>query len=148
MERDFPTVVGLLQSLTAESGFSIISLSVGAGLPKDTGSQSYSVTLDILGPVNSLSPLLQNIENSPRLMRISSIETAIAKDLGSATASLIVDILYSGAPKEFGGIESALPELSQKDEEVLAKLAQVSPGVADPFTLSELPPRGKANPFE
>lgn len=155
VDKDLVAAVSLLQNFTAQSGFSIISLSVGGGSGKGA-SQSYSVKLDILGPKALLPGMIKGIEDSNRLMRVSSIEETAGRDSGSTTVSLAVDILYSSVPGEFGSIDSPLPELSDKDQEILARLASTStntsigtaPISGQPTTPSELPPRGKANPFE
>lgn len=148
VDKDLVAAVNLFQNFTAQSGFSIAALSIGGGSTKD-GAQSYIIKLDILGPKDLLPSMLTSIENSTRLMRVSSIGTSVGRDPNSATISLTVDVLYSSAPGGFGSVESTLPELSQKDEEVLAKLAAVSSTTnVQPQTPGALPPRGKANPFE
>lgn len=148
-EKDFVSALSLLQNLTAQSGFSATSISLGTGSAKNAGVESYNIKLDILGPIVQLPTLLSNIENSPRLMKVSSVETSIGKDSESATISLNVEVLYSSAPQIPGSIDSPLQELSQQDEEVIAKLARVGSNeiISKPPT-TQLGPRGKANPFE
>lgn len=154
VDKDLLSAVSLLQNLVSESGFSIIGLSIGSGLGKEANAQSYSIKLDLLGPVTALPIILSKIENSSRLMRVSSLETVIGADLAATAISLQVNILYSSAPGGFGTIDSPIPELSQRDEEVLAKLARVSevtsqfPGPSVSPSSSQLGPRGKENPFE
>lgn len=152
VDKDLVAAVSLLQDFITQSGFSIISISIESGSIK-AGTQSFSIKLEILGAKASLPVILTGIENSTRLMRVSSIETTSGRDPVSATASLTVDFLYSSAPEGFGSVDSPIPELSQKDEEVLTKLVAVgggtTPVVQPEIPLpSELPPRGKANPFE
>lgn len=147
-EKDFGNVVGLLQNLTAQAGFNITSLSVG-GLGKAPKLQSYAVKLDLLGSIKFLPVLINNIEHSFRLMRVSSIETTAGKDPQSAVVSLNVEVLYGEIPKEFGSTDSPLPELSQKDEAVLAALAEAAPNTFPQKQASAgASLRGKANPFE
>lgn len=154
-DKDFVSAMDVLQNLTSQSGFNVISMSLGLNSSKSTGVQSYNLKLDILGPSTQLSILLSNIESSPRLMRVSSVETAVGKDPQVATISLNIDVLYSSAPKEFGSVDSPLPELSDADEEGIAKIARASstertsenlPITTEP--LGPLGPRGKSNPFE
>lgn len=157
VDKDLVNSVGSLQNLAAESGFNINSMVIGLGSGKD-GTQSYNIKLELLGPVTSLPIILSNIEGSPRLMRVSSIETTPGKDPQSATVSLQVDILYSSAPSGFGSTDSPLPELSDKDQEVLTRLARASgpiisqtstpPSDQAPVSTQPLGPRGKENPFE
>lgn len=145
-DKDFASALGLLQNFTVKSGFNIVLISLGSGT-LGTNAQSYNLKLDILGPQTLLPGLLSNIENSPRLMRVSSVETNLGKDPQGALISLSVDVLYSSVPEDFGSIDSPLPELSEKDEEVLVKLARsaVSPSLE---SITPSGARGKANPFE
>lgn len=145
-DKDFANAVGVLQNLMAQAGFNIVSLSLGGSSGKEAKLQSYSVKLDLLGPLRFLPVLLSNIEGSPRLMRVSGIETTVGKDEASATITLNIEVLYSEAPSGFGTVDSPLTQLSQKDEEVLAALA--SSGVSQLEATAAAAPRGKSNPFE
>lgn len=148
-DKDFATVVGLLQSITARSGFSINSLNLGSGGGKVQNAESYTIKLDLIGSKSLLQALISNIESSPRLMRVASLETTVGRDAQSSTVSLDLEILYAPAPKEFGTIDSPLPDLSEKDEELLSRIARVGEVVSlvQPEAV-QLGPRGKANPFE
>jgi len=144
-DKDFVSAFGLLQSLTSESGFSTTAISLGSDASKNINAQSYNLKLAIVGPVTLLPILLSNIENSSRLMRVSSFETT-AGGLQAGTISLNIDVLYLSAPTDFGSVDSPLPGLSEKDDEVIAKLAKGDTAASTPTT--QLGPRGKENPFE
>lgn len=149
--QDFVSVLNILQNITSQSGFNTTSISLGSGSSKNSDVQYYNLKLDMLGQLNLLPVLLSNIESSPRIMRVSSFETTSGKDAqGGAIISLNIEVLYSAAPTSFGNAESPLPELSQKDEEIIAKLARSGTVVVNqqPTTTTQLGPRGKANPFE
>lgn len=147
-EKDFANVLGLLQNLTVQAGFNIISLGLGQGAGKDAKVQSYTIKLDILGPVRFFPVLLNNIEGSPRLMRVSNIESSVGRDLAFATMALNIEVLYSEAPGGFGTVDSPLPELSEKDEEVLGTLVESAVLFPQAEATAEALPRGKSNPFE
>lgn len=140
--KDFVNVFGLVQNLTIKSGFTLTSISLGALQKNTANTQSYAIKIEVLGSLNLLPILLNNLESSPRLMRVVGINTA--------PVSLELDVLYSSAPLEFGSTDSSLPQLSEQDEQVIAKLARegsvTSTSVTTPVGL--LGPRGKANPFE
>lgn len=147
-DKDFASALALLQNLTSQSGFNTVSIVLGSSISKEAGDKSYNLKLDILGPPILLPNLLSRIEDSPRLIRVSGVETTVGRDPQGAIISLSVDVLYSSAPTEFGSVDSPLPELSQKDEEILVKLARLDTLVSQPTTTTQLGPRGKANPFE
>ena len=145
---DFGNVIGLIQNLTTQSGFSAISISIGSSSTKLPNSQSYGIKLDVAGPKSLFSILLTNIERSIRLIRISSVEVTNSQNQQSVNASLSLDILYSPLPGSFGNIDSPLPQLTDKDEQLLATLAKNTTPTISSSTNVVLPPRGKANPFE
>lgn len=150
-DKDFVSAFALLQNLTTQSGFNTLSISLGSGISKEAGGKSYNLKLDVLGPSSLLPMLLSNIENSPRLIRVSSVEAAaIGKDPKGVNISLSVDLLYSSALADFGSTDSHLPELSQQDEEAVAKLvrASVLPSTKTTTPIGPVGPRGKENPFE
>lgn len=143
-EKDFVSVIAILQNITTQSGYTIVSISLGSG-STDSKIQSYDIKLDVSGSRSLLPILLTTIESSPRLMKVSSVEIVSGGSTDASTIALTVNILYSSAPKEFGEVDSDLPELSSKDEEIVAKLARS--GSIPPIS-TQLGPRGKTNPFQ
>lgn len=158
-DKDFVVGMGLLQDLISQSGYNVISIRQGSGSLKSSNVQSYGLNLEIIGPQALLPILINKIESLPRLMRVDSLEIASGRDAQATTISLNINALYSNAPADFGTIDSTLPELTQKDEEVLVRLAKTGssfvesagqPGGLGQFDIpaSQLGPRGKENPFE
>lgn len=145
-DKDFGNSVGLLQTLSTQSGFDIVAITLGGGgLSKAGGVQSYTVKLEVTGPKGLLSALIKNIESSPRLMRISSLEASgRANEVVDATLS--VDVLFSPTPATFGSVDSPVPEISKKDEELLTKLARSTAPILTEEIINV--PRGKSNPFQ
>lgn len=142
-ERDFNSALAILQHITSSSGFVIVNLSLG-GVASSTSSQSYNVKIEVSGPKPLFPLLLSNIDGAQRLMKVSNIETS-SKDAQALDASIGVEVLYSPVPNDLGTIDSPLPEVSSKEEEILARLATANETVSQPSITS---PRGKANPFE
>src|SRR3989344_6009772 len=126
-DKDFASVVGLLQNLSGQAGFTIASLTINqSGSAKYGNSQSYSVKLEILGPDSLIPSFISTIESSPRIMRVSTmdINTTRATDILNLVLSL--EVLYGELPSTFGTVDSPLPQLTSKDEELIAKLAGIS----------------------
>lgn len=144
-DKDSVYALSIIQRVVNQLGFKVISLSLGSIGIKNTSTQSYSFKLEISGPISLLPSLLTGIENSPRLMRISGVEVGSTNASSVVNVSLALDMLYAAAPTGFGSIDSPLPDLSEKDNEVIDRLARISlPSVQTPF----FGLRGKANPFE
>ena len=153
-DKDFASAIGLIQNLTQQYGFTIASLSLGTGsLVKNTGIQSYGINLSVIGPVNLLQKLLNDIEGSSRLMRISGVESTAGKDSSLVNILLNIDVLYSDATGDIKSLDAPLPELSEQDQAVLTKLVSAAPPSALQPTQTESSStsttlRGKTNPFE
>lgn len=142
-EQDLLNIVGLLQQVAIKSGFSVSEISVQK-IPSGTGEIfKFGVGMETVGPESLLSQFIAGIESAVRIMKVSSIDLSpVGADL--ADISLGIDVFFAPAPQTFGSVDSHLPELSQKDEELIARLTSV-PRVSQPASLS---PRGKTNPFE
>ena len=145
-EKDYITVLRLLQNIVAQSGFTTVSLSLGGSSEKGAGTQSYGLKLDVLGQVTKLADLLSNIESSYRLMRVSGLETSPGKD-SQISASFNIDVLYAQAPNDFGSVDSPLPQLSEKEQAILGRLESVAM-VNQEKIASQSGLRGKVDPFE
>mgnify|MGYP001558324875 CR=1 FL=1 len=146
-DKDFGNVIGLIQNLTIQSGFSLTTMTISTATNKTANAQSYSIELEVVGPKNLISILLSNIERSTRLMRVGSIEIRNTISQQTVNISLSLDVLFAPTPASFGSIDSTLPDLSQKDQELLTTLAKNFTPVFTSENVS-LPSRGKANPFE
>lgn len=149
-EKDIISILGLLQGLTSQSGFIINSISFGNTSGKLGDSESLEVKLEITGIKVMFQTLLDNFENAPRLVRINAIGISSNQTSQAFNASLVVEVLYSKLPQNFGTTDSPLPEFSQKDEELITKLASLArAGVSVPgSSAGPSSPRGKSNPFE
>lgn len=149
-DQDFGNVIGLLQAITNQVGFSILTLNLGGNTAKGKG-QSYSLKVEVAGPKSLLPLLLSNIENSNRLLRVSSVDIA-SKDGQTADVNLGIEALYAAVPNTVGSLDSPLPKLSQKEEELITKLVTSAPALISKETpegpQSPTFPKGKANPFE
>lgn len=148
-ERDFGNVLGLVEGVTSQVGFSIVSANFRESSTKLGDSQSYALKMEVLGSRSLLSLLLSNIESSGRIMKVSSVEISSSRDPQIVNVILGVDILYAAVPGGFGTVDSPIPQFTQKDEEIIAKLAASAPVAPSlPQIPTTLGPRGKANPFE
>lgn len=146
-DKNFGDTLDLMQRIISKSGFSIVSIALGNTSYKLGNIDSYDVKLDIQGNKVLFPLLLNNLENSPRLIRISSID--ISNQISQASnISLVVGVLYAEVSKNFGASDSPLPQITQEDEQLFAKLERGGGSVAITPALQQTTPRGKSNPFE
>lgn len=142
-EKDFITLIALLQKITSENGFSIASLSFGGGgVFKEQG---YGISMEVVGPKSIFTRLLNSIETSPRLMRIDHIEISSGRSADVISANLVIVALFAPVPGNLGSIDSPLPKVSEGEEELIARLAR---NQIMSLTIVELSSVGKSNPFE
>lgn len=144
-DKDYGNIFDLLQRLVAESGFRITSISLGNAGYKVGNTDSYEVKMEIQGSRLMFSSLLNNLENSSRLVRVNSLDISSGQASQSVDASLILGVLYSKMPQSFGAADSPLPQITQEDEELIAKLERSGRQASASLPLF---PRGKSNPFE
>lgn len=146
-EKDFGNILGLLQYLVSQAGFSIDSISVGRGGEKMAGTDSFEIRVETKGPKVLFQTLLDNLENSPRLVRISSIDTSVSQASQAVSGSVAIEFFYASLPESFGAIDSPLPEITEKDEELIATIARINATIPSTSVIPSSP-RGKPNPFE
>lgn len=145
--KDYGNILGVLQGLIGRSGFTVSAITLGNTSGQAENTESFEVRLETKGLKSLFQDLLTNLENSPRIMRVSNIDIATATASDIVDISLVLEVLYSPVPSNFGSIDSPIPNLSQEDQELLATLASTTQTAA---TSSAAPPsqRGKSNPFE
>lgn len=151
IEKDYTTVFGLLQRLSAEAGVNLESVNLDTEGVKDSiGASNFSVKIAINANNLSLDEFFKKIENTPTVLNVGSLTTDITSD-NLLSSSLSLDVYFSPAPKTLGGIDSPLPELTTEEEILISKLEQalaVAPVTSTSEQPSTLLPRGKPNPFE
>lgn len=153
-EKDFAGTLGLLQQLTAKSGFNISSIAVSNSSGKVGNADSYDVKLEVSGSKALFPILLNNLENSSRLIRVSSIDVSTNQASKTVNVSLVVQVLYSVLPQNFGSEDTPLPQISEKGEAILATLATTNEmpiqniAVATNSATPSSTLKGKLDPFE
>lgn len=144
-DKDFGEVFQILQQIITKSGFRATSITLGNAGGKLGSLDSFEIKLEAQGSKALFPILLTNLESANRLIRVNSIDTSTNQNSQMLSASLSVGVLYAPLPKSFGTTDSPLPKITEKDEELLTKLAKVE------FSAPAVTPsssRGKLNPFE
>lgn len=149
-DKDYPGALGVVEDLFEQNVFVVDSLSLsGGGSATPSESQSYTINARVSGQKTLLLPLIKNIENASRVMRVGSVEIAPSKESSAVSATLSINILYSSAEGKAGGSDAPVQKLSAEEEQVLAKLGSLL-SLPDPveFVSGGDGQRGKQNPFE
>lgn len=147
-EKDLSIIVGVLQNIVAESGFNLITLRVGQ-ITTSSETPGFTVKIELAGPYSTINQLLNRIESGSRVMKVSGVEINQQPGSSGVSATIQIDAFYSPLPSSLGAVDAPLPKLTAKDEELVATLSKTTAAVIGPSTSpSNLPPRGKSNPFE
>lgn len=147
LEKDYATIIGVFQRLTAESGMSLENLQVGGGgAGADKKTSGYSIKLELLGTKPGLDQLLGKIGQAPQVMKVSGIEVTSFKT--DVNVALTIDVFYLPAPTSLGALDSDLPKITDEEQKLLARLASISPASVPTTTPATLLPRGKPDPFQ
>lgn len=159
-EKDYTSVIGLMQRLGAEAGVNLVSVNLESGRGKEvTGISSFGVRVEITTTRLGFEEFLKRIEKAPIVMKVSSVSVDSLQGTNTVSSTIVIDVYYSPTPKSLGGLEAPLPKLSTEEEELAIKLASNNPptpvttAVTSPSDVAQqlpatLLPRGKSNPFE
>lgn len=150
LDKDFGNIVGLMQQVAGQSGFSVTAVSLGNTSNQLKNANSFEVKLEAQGIKNLLPVFLNNLENSKRLIKVSSIDIASGLNPQTVNVSISVEVFYSSLPQNYGTVDSPLPELTSKDRDLINLLAGLSTTsiIASPSAAIQFGSRGKSNPFE
>lgn len=149
-DQDLGGIIGVINKVVGDSGFSTVSLSVGQPSDSKSIGSQFGLKVEVSGLKESLDRLLNNIESSARVMKVSGVEMSAGKT-GGISVVISIDVYYQPLPNTIGGVEAPLPKLSNEEQAIIAKLASTIPA-SSVSTSSQTPqtlgPRGKSNPFE
>ena len=148
-EKDIIPVFAILQNVATQKGFIINTMSLGGSVAQSSKSQSFGIKMEAIGSKQLLASFLMGIESSKRLMRINSVDVISEGNSGGVWVAIEVEVLYSAPPKDLGSIDSPIPQLSSKDQEVLSKLAVLNKvNISQQSASGSSGLKGKSNPFE
>lgn len=147
-DKDYSRILGQVQSITQANGFSIASFQVGTPFTDtSTGALGFSIKVEVVGQKENFRNLLNGIENSNQVLKLSGIEISDQSDLARLESVLSIDAYYAPLPKAIGSLQSPLPELTSDDIDILTKYSKLVSTRTSTATFSASP-KGKLNPFE
>lgn len=160
-DKDYTSVIGLLQRLSIESGVNLESVALVSGGDKNiSGISNFTVKIEVNASSLGFDEFLKKIENSQSVLKIGGLSVEKSSN-EQASAALDIEVYYSPTPKTLGSVDSPLQKLTEEEEVLAEKL--VANLAAAPVTLNtsetsgvsgqptqpiNLVPRGKVNPFE
>ncbi|MBI2601187.1 type 4a pilus biogenesis protein PilO [Candidatus Daviesbacteria bacterium] len=145
-EKDYGQVIGLVQRITAQSGFNISNFQFNDISEAAQFGSAYGIKLEVLGAKDRLSELIEKLEAPPRLLKVRTLGINSGADNTIVTAVISLHAYYSDLSKNAKVLpDQPLSKLSDTDEGVLRELSRydVLSGSSNLYK-----PHGKVNPFE
>lgn len=147
-DKDYPGVIGLIQYLVLESSLTLGQLQIGQGSSPIKGtSPSYSIRFEVSGSREALNSMLNKIEHSYRVVKVSTIDV-VSNSSNEVAATINIESFYEPAPNALGSVDAPLQALTSDDEKIISELAKVAPPQAPQTADVSNLPRGKSNPFQ
>lgn len=159
-EKSIPTIFSTVEGLANQSGVSIVDMSLtnpgslasGAATRQSTaekkiGASTLSFSLSASGTYDQIRAFVGRINKVRRLFEVTSFDLSIA-NTGTTQMRLSLNAFYQPLPIKVGSVEAPVIALTQKEEEILAKITQytdVSPLLSEPLT--PILSGGKRDPF-
>lgn len=146
-EKDYPSTLNVIQSIALQSNFKLTNVQISQSLGASSKLTGFGIKAEVSGPRVSLDNFLNAIDKAPKVMKISSIEVSNPNKSDTINATIGIDVFFAPVPNSLGSIDSKLPSLTEKDNELLTDLLKVVPvGVGEKTFIPS--PKGKSNPFE
>lgn len=145
-EKDLIGAISTLQQAMSGLGFIPGSMQIGSGSLQKSGGQNFSITTVATGPKELVGTLINSIENSGRVMRISSISISPGLTNDSSAANFNIEVLYSPLISQSVSIDKPVEKLTDQETTLINKYAQSV--TVNQMPVGTLGPRGKENPFE
>lgn len=154
-DQDIPRAIMILQDMVAGSGLSLKSTTFGypgSSSKKTSDGSSFLLNITVSGQINLLRDFLIELQNSPRVFQVESIDVQFQKTQGAIEAELPLSVFYQPTSGELGDLNQPLPKISDENKKLLSKLSQTVDQIdifQDNIEVSSASvPMGKDDPFE
>lgn len=150
-DKDLAGATGFLQQIITQAGFIPSSIQIGGQVSptvKGSSNQSYLINAQVSGSRSKINSLINSIENSGRMVKLSSIDISPGQGIEAVNISLGIEVLYFPFSSQAASIDAPLPKLTDKDQQLLAIFTQFNTIPSEADSTVTLSPRGKVNPFE
>ena len=146
--KDYSNTLGLIQSIVGNSGFVITNFQIGSAFTNSaTGSFGFNIKIEVAGQRESFKSFLEGIENSNQILKVSSIEINEQKAQNRMESIVSIDVFYANLPKTIGAINATLPEITEKDQQLINKYQKLGNSLT-PVSTVAASLKGKLDPFE
>ena len=148
-EKSVPSIFGTVEGLTNQSGVSIVEVTLTSpgslatvaatrqsSVEKKIGASTLPFSLTVSGTYDQIRAFVGDINKVRRLFDVTSFELSIGAT-GTTQVKFALTAFYQPLPTKVGSVQAPVAVLTQKEEEVLAKIIQypdVSQALSEPLT--------------
>lgn len=148
VDKNIPGVTGELLVALSGSGMSLDGIAFSNSPAESEKVEEFTLRMDVTGSQGALTNFLSRVKLTPRIVKLTSLDVSKGKDNKiAATVGLVT--LYQQLPKNINAVDEAVPEIVDKDTQVLADIrakAEALPSANSGQTASSSA-KGKLNPF-
>ena len=146
-EKEIPLTMVALQSIITESGLILESIKL-IDTPAATNSNSYLLNLFVVGQKESLKTFLLGLLQSPRVLKLESIDAQSVKGGAGLEAEIQISAYFDPASSVTTNLDQPLPKLNAAEEELLNKIISQLSANNLPISVENINiPSGKSDPF-
>ncbi len=146
-EKEVPLAMVSLQNIITESGLILDSIKL-IDTPVAVNANSYMLNLFVVGQKESLKVFLLGLLQSPRLLKLESIDAQSVKGGAGLEAEIQVSVYFDPASTITTNIDQPLPKLSAGEEELLNRIISQLSANNLPISAENIDiPSGKSDPF-
>lgn len=148
VDKDIPGVTGEILTALSGSGLSLDGITFSNSPAESQKVQEFGMKVDVVGTRENLRNFLNRIKVTPRIIKLSYLETGKARG-GEISASVGFVTLYQQLPENIGAVDEPIAQLSPENAKILADIKSRAGSIpttvsSDPGTSGSI---GKLNPF-
>lgn len=145
-DPDVPDAMLALHDVISRSGL-ILRNTTYRTVAKSDKKENFLLSVGVAGQMTSIRDFLIQLQESSRLFQLESITARFQRGMTLVEADLPIAVYFDTSAQMAGDFGQNVPKLTEKEEQLLAKLVRVVKQTAVAEDVSSVP-YGKIDPFE
>lgn len=151
-DRDIPGIIGQIQTLLLQTDLLLDGVIFTNPSVAGSGVNNYQVKIEVTGELENIKSFISKMQESSRLVRLSQIElSSFGLTATKVKASMEFTTFFQSLPQTVINLDKEVPELSNNDKQLLAKLKGSITNTPSGGTIQSPPISvivGKTDPFK
>lgn len=129
-ERDLLPAIATIQNVVIENNLQILTVGFSSGSTSQANTDSFIINLELSGRLNDIKNFASQINQSPRLMKLNSIDISTDRKTGNYHSAIAIQVLYNPSPDASTEIDTPIDPLSQQDLNLINDLSTSLPAIS------------------